>query len=137
MQAMQAENIPTGQAAFQATARERAETARERALLARFGELDASLQELILRHMYALDRAEHYRARLLGFRFAGYVSEALEHELYDAVERWWTNRNHAFRSRVREPLPAIEQRLHTCLRAVVGEVFRLDVADGLNLGLDD
>ncbi len=62
---------------------------------------------------------------------------ALEHELYDAVERWWTNRNHAFRSRVREPLPAIEQRLHACLRAVVGEVFRLDGADGLNLGLDN
>jgi len=42
-------------------------------------------------------------------------------------------------------LPALEQRVHTCLnrrlhaclRAVVGEAFRLDGADELNLGLDD
>jgi hypothetical protein len=77
-----------------------------------------------------------YRARRLGFRYAGYVSEALEHELHDAVERWWTNRNHAVRSRVREPLPAIEVRLHACLRALVGEAFRPDGADELNLGPD-
>jgi hypothetical protein len=113
---------------------------RMNALLRRFGELDAALQALILRHMFALRRAERrtaaYRARRLGFRYAGYVSEALEHELYDAVERWWTNRNHAVRSRVREPLPAIEHRLHACLRALVGEAFRPDGADELNLGPD-
>ena len=126
---MQAQNIPTAPA-----------TAREHALLALFGALDAGLQALVLRHMYALRRAERrtaaYRVRRLGFRFAGYVSEALEHELHDAVERWWTNRNHAVRSRVREPMPLIEQRLHACLRALVGEAFRPDGADELNLGPD-
>jgi hypothetical protein len=126
---MQAQNIPTTQAPV-----------REQRLFALFGELDAGLQALVLRHMYALRRAERraaaYRRRRLGFRYAGYVSEALEHELYDAVERWWTNRNHAVRSRVRESLPAIEERLHACLRALVGEAFRPDGADELNLGPD-
>lgn len=120
---------------------------RMNALLRRFGELDAALQALVLRHMFALRRAERraaaYRARRLGFRYAGYVSEALERELHDAVERWWTNRNHArargFEQRLvaLEQAPALEQRLHACLRAVVGEAFRLDGADELNLGLDD
>jgi hypothetical protein len=139
---MQAQTLMQAQTVMQAqtgleTAREHAQAAREHALLARFGELDPRLQELILRHMYALERAEHYRARRLGFRFAGCVSEPLEHELYDAVERWWINRNHAFCSRVRESLPAIEQRLQTCLRAVVGEVFTLHGADELNLSAAD
>jgi hypothetical protein len=114
---------------------------RMNALLRRFGELDAALQALILRHMFALRRAERrtaaYRARRLGFRYAGYVSEALERELHDAVERWWTNRNHARLVALEQRLPALEQRLHACLRAVVGEAFRLDGADELNLGLDD
>jgi hypothetical protein len=114
---------------------------RMNALLRRFGELDAALQALILRHMFALRRAERrtaaYRARRLGFRYAGYVSEALERELHDAVERWWTNRNHARSGGGRAASAALEQRLHACLRAVVGEAFRLDGADELNLGLDD
>jgi hypothetical protein len=112
---------------------------KEHALLKLFGGLDSGLQFLIWKHMCALDRSERraiaYRKRRLGFRFAGYVSEALEHELYDAVERWWINRNAQAHPRSGPHSPhAIEQRLHTCLRAIVGEVFRLDAADGLNLG---
>jgi hypothetical protein len=117
-------------------------TAREDTVLALFGGLDSGLQFLIYKHMYALERAERraraYRARRLGFRFAGYVSEALEpveYDLYEAVESWWINhRARVWPRRGPQSPPAIEQRLNTCLRAIVGDVFRLDAADGLNLG---
>ena len=117
-------------------------TAREHALLERFGDLNSCLQFLIWKHMYALERAERraraYRARRLGFRFAGCVSEALEpvqYDLHESVDSWLLNHRARVWPRSGPQSPhAIEQRLNTCLRAIVGGVFRLNAADGLNLG---
>jgi hypothetical protein len=105
-------------------------------LLERFGDLDSGPQFLIYKHMCALERrAIAYRARRLGFCSSGFVSEQLEWDFHEAVEdSCASHRAKAHpRSGPRSP-HAIEQRLTTCLRAVVGEVFTPDSADGLNLG---
>jgi hypothetical protein len=118
-----------GQETGKETGQETALLASEHALLARFGELPANLQEMILRQMYALERTERaarYRARNFGFRFTDFVSEATENELFDAVENWWRVRNeppldaqHSEQIRARQR--PIEQRLQRCLGAVVAD----------------
>jgi hypothetical protein len=93
---------------------------------------------MILRHMYALERAERYRARRLGFRFTGFVSEATEDELFDAVEGWWAvefnptrDAQHTQHTQERR---AFEQRLQRCLGAIVDAVFRLGAGNGAGNG---
>jgi hypothetical protein len=118
-------------------------TAREDTVLALFGGLDSGLQFLIYKHMYALERAERraiaYRARrLIGFCSSGFVSEQLEWDFHQAVEDSCASRRAQAHPRSGPRSPhAIAQRLITCLRAVVGEVFTPDSADGLNLGAAD
>ena len=115
------------------------ETTREDELLALFGDLALNLQEMVLRHMYTLERTERYRARRFGFRFEGFVRGATERELYHAIERWWMVRNNVLFSgqHLAAHLQPIEQCLVTCLRAIADQVLMLDGADELNLSAAD
>jgi hypothetical protein len=106
--------------------------AREHALLERFSKLPASLQEMILRHMYALERAERearaalYGARSFGYRFTGFASEGATNALRANIEEWWQARNRPatlaeYGQALRAALRPSEECVERSLGAVVAE----------------
>ena len=123
---------------------------REQALLEFFGNLPANLQEMILRYMYALQRAEHYRERWLGFRFTGFVSADLQDNVYRLIGEAL-----AFQCGFQEGVPQnaeeeragtrrVMQDLQRRLGDLVDTVFRLGqdngalaAADPLNLSVEE
>ena len=86
-------------------------------------------QLMVWRHLGEQERAERYRARVLRFKFKGFVSEDDWRQLSQGIENWFRlNRTLRLFS-----LERVRRRLEASLRRLLTSLFQCDEADRLNV----
>jgi hypothetical protein len=104
---------------------------------------DNQLMILQYAHEHYLANRDRFRARVLAFRFSGFIAQADRQALWQGVEDWqlqwrlYADSNNGLNVDDWPPEPeqlqAVERHLETCLRAVFDALFSPDTEDELNL----